>query len=118
LATASSRVTSPCVDNVVDANLLAMGADGDGGRLYSVGCGQAVTLDRLFAELDELIDRGIEPVYATPRVGDIRPSLADLTMASRDFAASRRSGCGRGCVGQSSTSPSALPPTARSGHLT
>jgi nucleoside-diphosphate-sugar epimerase len=73
------------VDNVVEANLLAMGADVAPGRVYNVACGQAVTLNQLFAELRELVDSDLEPVYAPPRAGDVRHSLADLARSRHDL---------------------------------
>jgi UDP-N-acetylglucosamine/UDP-N-acetyl-alpha-D-glucosaminouronate 4-epimerase len=73
------------VENVVEANMLAMDADVAPGRVYNVACGQAVTLNQLFAELRELVDSDLEPVYAPPRAGDVRHSLADLTRTRQDL---------------------------------
>ena len=73
------------VENVIEANLLAMAADVAPGGVYNVACGEAVTLNQLVAELRELIDSDIEPVYAAPRAGDVRHSLADLTRSRRDL---------------------------------
>jgi nucleoside-diphosphate-sugar epimerase len=50
-----------------------------------VACGAAVTLNQLFAELRELTDSDVEPVYAAPRAGDVRHSLADLARSRRDL---------------------------------
>jgi UDP-glucose 4-epimerase len=70
------------VANVVDANLLAMDADAAvSGQVFNVACGERVTLNRLVAELRELLESDVEPVYAAPRAGDIRHSLADLSHA-------------------------------------
>src|SRR6476469_4380486 len=52
------------VENVIEANLLAMAADVAPGGVYNVACGDAVTLNQLVAELRELVDSDIEPVYA------------------------------------------------------
>jgi UDP-glucose 4-epimerase len=73
------------VENVIEANLLAMAADVAPGGVYNVACGEAVTLNQLVAELRELVDSDIEPVYAAPRAGDVRHSLADLTRSRRDL---------------------------------
>jgi nucleoside-diphosphate-sugar epimerase len=73
------------VENVVEANMLAMDADVAPGRVYNVACGQAVTLNQLFAELRELVDSDLEPVYVPPRAGDVRHSLADLTRTRHDL---------------------------------
>jgi len=73
------------VDNVVDANLLAMGADLPPGRVFNVACGERITLNHFAAELRELMDSSIEPIYAEPRSGDIRHSLADISRAREEF---------------------------------
>jgi prepilin-type processing-associated H-X9-DG protein len=73
------------VDNVIEANLLAMDADLAPGRVYNVACGHAVTLNQLLAELRELIDSDLEPLFAPARPGDVRESLADLTRSRREL---------------------------------
>jgi UDP-glucose 4-epimerase len=70
------------VANVVEANLLAMDAGpAVAGEVFNVACGERVTLNRLVGELRELLESDVEPVYAAPRAGDIRHSLADLSHA-------------------------------------
>jgi nucleoside-diphosphate-sugar epimerase len=73
------------VENVVQANLLAMEADVAPGRVYNVACGERVSLNQLVSVLRELADSGVEPVFAGPRAGDVRHSLADLTASRRDL---------------------------------
>jgi UDP-glucose 4-epimerase len=73
------------VANVIEANLLAMDTTGVAGDVYNVACGERVTLNRLAAELRDLLRSDIEPVYAAPRAGDIRHSLADLSKARSDL---------------------------------
>jgi nucleoside-diphosphate-sugar epimerase len=73
------------VENVVQANLLAMEADVAPGRVYNVACGERVTLNQLVGVLRELVGGDVEPVYAAPRAGDVRHSLADLTASRRDL---------------------------------
>jgi nucleoside-diphosphate-sugar epimerase len=69
------------VANVVAANLLAMEAPDVAGGVFNVACGERVTLNRLVAELQDLLGSEMQPVYAAPRPGDIRHSMADLTLA-------------------------------------
>jgi UDP-glucose 4-epimerase len=69
------------VANAVQANLLAMDAPGVAGQVFNVACGERVTLNHLVAELQDLLGTDIRPVYAAPRAGDIRHSLADLSAA-------------------------------------
>jgi nucleoside-diphosphate-sugar epimerase len=74
------------IDNVVDANLLAMDADSVAGHVYNVACGASATLNELFAELRDLLGSDVEPTYSDPRPGDVRHSLADISAARRDLA--------------------------------
>ncbi len=73
------------VDNVVDANVQAMDAEGGAGNVYNVACGRRITLNQLFDELRGLIGSEVEPLYARSRPGDLRHSLADLTRARQDL---------------------------------
>jgi UDP-glucose 4-epimerase len=73
------------VENVVTANVLAAEAAGVAGRVYNVACGERVTLNELYAELGELVGSAVEPIYAPPRMGDVRHSLADISAARRDL---------------------------------
>ena len=69
------------VENVVEANLLAMSAAGVAGQVFNVACGQRVTLNELLAELRDLLDSDIQPIYEPGRAGDVAHSLADLSRA-------------------------------------
>jgi UDP-glucose 4-epimerase len=67
------------VANVVHANVLAMDAPGVSGKVFNVACGERVSVNRLVAELRDLIETEIEPIYAPARIGDVKHSLADLS---------------------------------------
>jgi nucleoside-diphosphate-sugar epimerase len=69
------------VANVVDANLLAMDADGVSGEIYNIGGGERVTLNGLIDALQRRSGRRIEVHHEDPRPGDIRDSLADISRA-------------------------------------
>lgn len=69
------------VDNVVQANLLAMHVDEGFGQSYNIACGQNVSVRCLADDVIGLLGAGTEPVYAEPRNGDIRDSLADISLA-------------------------------------
>jgi nucleoside-diphosphate-sugar epimerase len=73
------------VANAVHANLLAMDAPGVGGRVYNVACGERVSLNRLLAELAELLGREAAPVFGPPRAADMRHTLADLSRARAEL---------------------------------
>ncbi len=73
------------VENVVDANVRALEADGVTGRVYNIACGEQVTLNDLVAELRELTGSTAEPEYAPARPGDVLHSLADITLAREEL---------------------------------
>jgi nucleoside-diphosphate-sugar epimerase len=73
------------VANVVEANLLAVDASRAAGNVYNVACGERVTLNHLFGELRDLMGSNVEPVYAPPRAGEVRHSLADLSRARTEL---------------------------------
>jgi UDP-N-acetylglucosamine/UDP-N-acetyl-alpha-D-glucosaminouronate 4-epimerase len=68
------------IDNVVAANLLACIAPASGcaGRVFNVGCGERISINRLWGEISELTGATAKPVYAAERAGDVRDSLASL----------------------------------------
>ena len=73
------------VQNVIDANVLAMSVDDAAGRLYNVACGQAVTVNELFSELRTITGADVEAVYHDGRVGDVRHSLANIDRARTEL---------------------------------
>lgn len=69
------------VDNVVDANVRAMDAADVAGRTINIARGERVSLNQLVAEIQDLLGTDVEPAYAAPRSGDVRHSLADISLA-------------------------------------
>ncbi|MHC4332380.1 MAG: SDR family oxidoreductase [Planctomycetota bacterium] len=69
------------VDNVVDANLLAVRAKHTAGEVVNIACGQAVTVNETIHVINELLGKAIKPIYTDPRPGDIKHSLADIHLA-------------------------------------
>ena len=76
------------VGNVVHGNLLAADADANlvSGRTLNVANGRSTSLLELIAVLNRLLGTTIEPVHAAARAGDVRDSLADITMARQRLA--------------------------------
>ena len=68
------------VDNVVNANLLACTADGPGvvGEVFNVGCGDRISVNTLWKEIQEATGARADAVHGPPRPGDVRDSLASL----------------------------------------
>lgn len=69
------------VDNVVEANLLALEATGAPGKVFNIGCGTRVSLNSLVTILEKLIAVKAKIEYQPPRPGDVRDSLADISLA-------------------------------------
>jgi UDP-glucose 4-epimerase len=69
------------VENIVEANLAAAEAPAAAGRVMNIAIGDSITLNELVRTLGRLLDSDIEPEYAPPRAGDVRESLADISLA-------------------------------------
>lgn len=69
------------VANVVHANLLAADAEGVAGRVFNAAGGRSITLLELLGAINEVLGTQVEPEFAPPRPGDIRESMADISMA-------------------------------------
>jgi UDP-glucose 4-epimerase len=73
------------IDNVVDANLLAMEAEGVGGGVFNVACGGRVSINELVAEAERITGRTVEVERLPPRPADVRHSWADIERARAAF---------------------------------
>jgi UDP-N-acetylglucosamine/UDP-N-acetyl-alpha-D-glucosaminouronate 4-epimerase len=71
------------IENVVQANLLALEAAGAGGEAFNIACGEKVTLKAVLECLAEFSNQVIAPEYQASRAGDIKHSLADISKAER-----------------------------------
>jgi len=72
------------IDNVVAANLRAATSEGASGKVINVANGQRITLNELLTELKDLTGKqAVTAEYLEPRVGDVKHSLADITLAQR-----------------------------------
>lgn len=70
------------IDNVVQGNLLACAAPANvAGKMFNVATGRRVTLNETFRALQELTGYSGAPAYAEERGGDIKHSLADISLA-------------------------------------
>ncbi|MCW2990194.1 MAG: family oxidoreductase [Solirubrobacterales bacterium] len=77
-----SRDFTP-VENVVDANLLAAQAPSEkvAGLAMNAACGDRYSLNTIFGELRTLTGADVEPEYGPSRVGDVKHSQADISLA-------------------------------------
>ncbi|MCH8969676.1 MAG: NAD-dependent epimerase/dehydratase family protein, partial [Planctomycetes bacterium] len=69
------------IDNVVEANMLAAAAKTTQGQVINIACGQSVTINQVITTINKLLSTDHEPQYAPPRAGDVKHSLADITLA-------------------------------------
>jgi len=69
------------VANVVHGNLLAADAPGVAGRSLNLANGGSITLLQMLATLNKYLGTNVQPIFAEPRPGDIRESMADITLA-------------------------------------
>jgi nucleoside-diphosphate-sugar epimerase len=72
------------IDNAVEANLLACKAERTkaAGQVFNVATGRRVTLNETFKALQPLTSYSGEPKYGPPRGGDVKHSLADISLAN------------------------------------
>jgi len=73
------------VDNVVEANLLACAAESRdvAGRVFNVATAQRVDLVQTFEILKKLTGYSGEVKYGPERAGDVKHSLADISLAEK-----------------------------------
>ena len=68
------------VENAIQANLLACTADAAAvsGEVFNVGCGERISVNRLWEAIQKATDAEVESVNGPSREGDVRDSLASL----------------------------------------
>jgi len=69
------------IDNVVNANLLAARAPKTSGQVINIACGEAISVNKIIARINELLGKSVKPVYVDTRAGDVKHSLADISLA-------------------------------------
>jgi nucleoside-diphosphate-sugar epimerase len=69
------------IDNVVEANLLAVKAPDAAGKMCNIGCGRRITLNELVTLLEKQMGFKAQVIHAPAKTGDVRHSLADISLA-------------------------------------
>jgi UDP-glucose 4-epimerase len=69
------------IDNVISGNLAAAVAPMAVGRVINVACGQQFNLLQLVESINRVLGTNVEPIFAERRPGDIKSSLADISLA-------------------------------------
>lgn len=76
------------VENVVEANLLALSAivnkkENTFGEVFNIGCQQSISINEIFNTLSKKLNYSQKPIYTEPRKGDIFQSLANIDKAKK-----------------------------------
>ncbi|MFC1737933.1 SDR family oxidoreductase [Planctomycetota bacterium] len=71
------------IDNVVEANLLAARAKKTSGEVVNIACGLRITVNEIIAQINHVVGKNIKPIYTEPRLGDVKHSLADITLSEK-----------------------------------
>jgi UDP-glucose 4-epimerase len=71
------------IDNVVQGNLLAADAPDAVGQTINVACGESFDLLRLMDGINKALGTDVKPIFEPARVGDVRDSLADISLARK-----------------------------------
>jgi nucleoside-diphosphate-sugar epimerase len=69
------------IENVVEANLLALKAADAPGQMCNIGCGVRISLNQLVTLLEKELEVTAQVVYGPAKAGDVRHSLADIGRA-------------------------------------
>lgn len=69
------------IDNVIQGNLLAADAPAAVGRTINVACGESFNLLELMDGINKALGTSVKPIFDPARVGDVRDSLADISLA-------------------------------------
>jgi len=70
------------IDNVVNANILALKSKKDlGGEVINIACGERYTLLNLLDEIRDLTGKELNVTHIETRAGDVKHSQADITKA-------------------------------------
>ncbi len=71
------------IDDVVQANLLALDAPEARGRAFNVACGRQRSLNDLVRILNRVLETDVKAIHCAPRPGDVKHSLADISRARK-----------------------------------
>ncbi len=69
------------IADVVQANLKAAVAPAAVGRAMNIGCGGQISLNEVLRLAGELLETRVEAEYRPARAGDVRDSVADISLA-------------------------------------
>ena len=71
------------IDNVIQANILAVTVPGISGEVFNIACGKEHTVLQLMAYLNKIVGKDIQPKFTSPRPGDVPRTIADISKAKK-----------------------------------
>ena len=92
------------IEDVVQANLLAAGIDVPApaeasGKVFNVACGRSISINDLVEMIKRITDSSSKIVHTSERAGDIRHSLADVSLIRQSLGFEADSDLEGGVVG-------------------
>lgn len=69
------------IDNVVEANLLALKADKIAGEIFNISAGESYSINYLYKQISKLLHKNIKPSFGEMRAGDVRHTCGDNSKA-------------------------------------
>ena len=69
------------VANNVEANILAANSENGVGETINIACGGNINLNDLVLLINKELKTNIEPIYESPKAGDVKNSKADISKA-------------------------------------
>jgi nucleoside-diphosphate-sugar epimerase len=73
------------VENVVEANMLAVRAPSARGQAINIACGESTTVNELLRLIETSMGLTLRPRYLPARQGEVRHSSADVSLARREL---------------------------------
>jgi UDP-N-acetylglucosamine/UDP-N-acetylgalactosamine 4-epimerase len=74
------------IENVIQANIKAIfSKTANKHEVYNVACGENISVNNLFNQLNIFSGKNLMPVHYPERTGDVRDSLADISKARNDL---------------------------------
>ncbi|MDD4182966.1 MAG: SDR family oxidoreductase [Candidatus Omnitrophica bacterium] len=71
------------IENVVEANILALTRPGVEGEVFNVGCGAPNSVNGLLKSLNKIMNKNISATYLPQRAGDVRKTHSDISKAAK-----------------------------------
>lgn len=70
------------VENAVQANIKALFSEKEvKGKIINIACGGRITINELFNSIRNIVGNDVKPIYREERPGDVRDSLANISLA-------------------------------------